>query len=411
MSVSGPSRRALVIVGGGPAGLATALFFAHAAPALAERVVVLERERYPREKFCAGAIGARGDQVLGSIGVTVDVPSVWVRGVAFRAMGRTLTVRDGIVGRVVRRIEFDHALAEEVRRRGVQVIEGTRVTGLRQSARDVCVETSGGTFSACAVVGADGVQSVVRRSLGLAATRFVAQALEVDTETLDDDPPRDVLLFDASRRSLPGYYWDFPTLVEGRPMTCRGVYFLRSATAPGVDVQALLEDELSSRGLRLSSYTKKRYAERGFEPHAPVSRHRVVLVGEAAGIDPITGEGIAQALHYGATAGRYLARKLAGADDAALEDWPREIRRNHVGRDLLVRSLGVGLFYGPRRPTIERFLLDTPDFVRVGLQHFAGKRWSRGAIARAAAGAVAHTVRSTFEFGGGRARGVPASQE
>ena len=49
-------------------------------------------------------------------------------------------------------------------------------------------------------------------------------------------------------------------------------------------------------GLDLSGYKKKRYAERGFSPHEPASAPRLLLVGEAAGIDPITGEGIAQAL-------------------------------------------------------------------------------------------------------------------
>ena len=44
----------LVIIGGGPAGLSTALHLQHLAPRLAERTVVLEAERYPREKICAG---------------------------------------------------------------------------------------------------------------------------------------------------------------------------------------------------------------------------------------------------------------------------------------------------------------------------------------------------------------------
>ena len=99
-------RYEIAIVGGGPAGIATALFLAHAAPELTRLIVVLEKERYPREKFCAGAIGARADKLLGSIGVVVDVPSVAIRGVAFRAMGRTLRVRD-----------------EERRRRGVAAPE------------------------------------------------------------------------------------------------------------------------------------------------------------------------------------------------------------------------------------------------------------------------------------------------
>src|SRR5689334_21755676 len=104
-------RYAVLVVGGGPAGIATALFLAHAAPGLTDRILVLEKERYPREKFCAGAVGARADRLLASIGVTVDVPSAPINGIAFRAMGKTVAVREPGAGRVVRRIEFDDALA------------------------------------------------------------------------------------------------------------------------------------------------------------------------------------------------------------------------------------------------------------------------------------------------------------
>ncbi|HTJ80067.1 MAG TPA: FAD-dependent oxidoreductase, partial [Polyangiaceae bacterium] len=72
-------RAKIVIVGGGPAGLAAAL-------ALAERgrasdVVVLEKATYPREKPCAGAVSARGLKVLDALGAGVerlDVPRVVV---------------------------------------------------------------------------------------------------------------------------------------------------------------------------------------------------------------------------------------------------------------------------------------------------------------------------------------------
>ncbi|HLL22769.1 MAG TPA: FAD-dependent oxidoreductase, partial [Kofleriaceae bacterium] len=64
----------VLIVGGGPAGISTALHLQAAAPHL--RVVVLEKERYPREKICAGGIGARAFRILEKIGVTVDCPRV-----------------------------------------------------------------------------------------------------------------------------------------------------------------------------------------------------------------------------------------------------------------------------------------------------------------------------------------------
>src|SRR6185436_18251255 len=64
----------VAIVGGGPAGVSTALHLCAAAPAA--RVVVLEKARYPREKICAGGIGARAFRLLERIGVEVACPHV-----------------------------------------------------------------------------------------------------------------------------------------------------------------------------------------------------------------------------------------------------------------------------------------------------------------------------------------------
>lgn len=386
----------VVIVGGGPAGIATALYLAHAAPERTPRIVVLEKAHYPREKFCAGGIGARADRLLGTIGVRVDVPSVWVNGIAFRAMGCTTVVREGTIGRVVRRFEFDHELALLARKRGIRVIEGARVGEIRLGTDAVEVDSSAGRFRASVLVGADGVGSVVRRALGVTSTRYHAQALEVDTEHVDGDLGRDLLLFDVEDRSLPGYYWEFPTIVGGKELVCRGVYLLKNGVGPArVEIQDVLARRLGERGLDLARCRKKRFAERGFERHSAVSRPRVLLVGEAAGIDAVTGEGIAQAIQYGAVAGRYLARKLPEGQ-LGFDDWSDEIGRTMIGRDLVTRSLAVPLFYGPRRPDVEAFLHDTPDVIRVGMQHFAGERWSRRALARVAWGALRHSGRWAF---------------
>ncbi len=357
---------------------------------------MLEKATYPREKFCAGGVGARADKLLKTIGVVVDVPSVEFHGIAFRCQYGELVGREADIGRVVRRKQFDHELARQAQARGIQILENAPLGEFWRAHDGFELETPGERIKARVLVGADGVGSVVRKRLGFISTRYLAQALELDTEHVEGDLPRDVILFDFTRSDLPGYYWDFPTLVDGREMMCRGVYLLKRDGEPSpVNIQAVLAEELSARGLQLKDYRQKRFAERGFEPHRPISAERVLLVGEAAGIDPVSGEGIAQAIQYGATAGRYLAGRLADGK-LGFEDWPMAVRRAAVGLDLRARTAGVDLFYGPRRAAIERYVLRYPEFLQVGMRYFGGKPWGTQAALRAARGALWHTTKAVF---------------
>src|SRR5438874_1743250 len=75
-------------------------------------------------------------------------------------------------------------------------------------------------------IGAGGVAGIVRRQAGLPRGALRAQVVELDTEAAPGDLPRDTIVFDFATRALRGYAWDFPTLVDDRPLVCRGVYAL-----------------------------------------------------------------------------------------------------------------------------------------------------------------------------------------
>jgi len=363
----------VVIVGGGPAGSTTALAIAHAAPELARRSVLLERSRYPRDKPCAGALGARGDLLLRGIHAEVDVPSVRIDGISFRGAAAQAVAAPGAIGRVVRRTEFDRALARAAAARGVRVREGVRVEAVHEDGGGVVVRTSGGDVRARAVVGCDGVGSVVRRSMGIGAGRFRAQVVEVDTEPVPADGRRTLLHFDASDRRLSGYSWDFPTTVGGRELVCRGVYQIKAAHG-GLDVGAHLDARLRALGIDPGRCGKKRYAERGFERAVRLAEGGRMLAGEAAGIDPVTGEGIAQAIEYGVMAGRFLGRVFGGpVGRVALDHWEEEVAGSRLAHDLRIRLGLMKLFYGSARPEVERFLTGSDDALFVGCQHFASQ--------------------------------------
>ncbi len=386
----------VLVVGGGPSGLACASFLLAASPELRGRVVVLEKERYPREKICAGAIGRLAELRLAEIGVSIDVPSVPVDGIHLSTADGATTRRVGAIGRVVRRVQFDAALMREARARGVRVHEGAKVAALERVHDGVLVRTGERTFKAEIGVGADGVGSVVRRALGLAFGELRAQVIEVDTEALPSDSPRDVLHFDLRERSLRGYAWDFPTLVDGELRMCRGVYRIGAEGDDRADVGAILDARLRAQGLSPHG-RKKRFGERGVEPHRPFATERVLLIGEAAGIDPITGEGIAQAIEYGAVAAGYVAERLP-ARAFGFGDFAARLATSAVGVDLLFRSALFPFAYGRTRAFLERYLVQSPSIVDVCMAAFAGRLPEPGALFDATWRAWAHPARETLRL-------------
>jgi flavin-dependent dehydrogenase len=284
---------------------------------------------------------------------------------------------------VVRRIEFDHALAKIAMERGICVRQGAAVRAVDATADSVRVTLADGeVLETRVVVGADGVGGVVRRAIGLPGGKLRAQVVELDTEEVPGDPPRDTIHFDAGDRALNGYGWDFPTLVDGRAMVCRGIYLVR--TLGPDNVHARLRGYLSARGLDMDRYRLKPFGERGFDPGTPISRPGALLVGEAAGIDITTGEGIAQAIHYGALAGPYLARAFQrGRFDFA--DWERVVWRSRLGLNLFGRLVLYRSFFSERARS-ERMMLANPALLELFAQEFAGNPYRVASLARAFVG-------------------------
>jgi flavin-dependent dehydrogenase len=229
------------------------------------------------------------------------------------------------------------------------------------------VTTPRGEYRARIVVGADGVGSIVRKATGLGAGVLRAQVLELDTESTGSDRDRDLVHFDTRDHGFSGYYWDFPTRVGGRDLVCRGVYHLRIG-AGDVDIHARLGARLATMGLAIDDYKNKRFSERGLAENEPLVSGPLMLVGEAAGIDPVTGEGIAQAIEYGVLAGRFLVDVLKGK--SPLAHWTEIVNGSRLGVDLRIRRRLVRTFFGPSRARVERLLVTSPAAVRAGCRHF-----------------------------------------
>ncbi len=354
----------VLIVGSGPAGSSTALHLLQQDPGWAQRMVVVDKAVHPREKLCGGGITHLGQNILAQLGLTLEPPSFDVREVRLVYRDKQYSFFGNPVFRIVRRDEFDHWLVRQVEARGVPVRQGEAVQSVRVCDEYVEVVTEKATFQAQVVVAADGSRSFVRRALkwGNDGTH-VSRLLEVLTPENPHSTPEfreRVAVFDFTRMTegMQGYYWDFPSYVQGQAMMNRGVFDSRARPErPKTDLKEDLRVSLAERQRDLDAYTLKGHPIRWWNGNGRFSQPRVILVGDAAGADPLFGEGISFALGYGPVAAAAIADAFA-RHDFSFADYKKRLLADPLFKQLDIRTRLARFAY----------LMKYPWFVRAGWQ-------------------------------------------
>lgn len=333
-----------MIVGGGPAGAATAIALARLDPALARRTLLLDRAAFPRDKTCAGGLIPHTLTLLRELGLELTVPSVRVDHARVDVAGERIDIDSPGCCWVIRRREFDAMLLAAARAHGVEVQESVKLVGARRDGDGMLLDTDQGPVRARAVVGADGSGSLVRRTLVSAAEGWVARAVMCDVPiAAGDAPARFEFDFRAVVDGLSGYAWSFPCLIEGRPHWNVGVYSL-ARRGEGERLARLLDERAQDPEAPRKAHPIRLYGRR-----LPIAAPRVLLVGDAAGVDPLLGEGISFALQFGLVAARTLAQGFA-ADDLRFAGYERAVRRSAMGRKLRRLGFAARVLYGPAGP-------------------------------------------------------------
>lgn len=325
----------VLVLGLGPAG-------ARAAQAAARRgcrVVALDRRRVAGlpvqcAEFVPGLVGIEVAGLARSVRQSIAAMHTHVEGDAPERS-------EPFPGRMLDRAIFDANLVDEARGAGADCRFGARVREIGSDGRVLLAD--GTRWAPRVIVGADGARSLAGRSIGQVNTSLVeTRQVSVVLERAHD--ATDVFL---SARIPGGYGWLFP---KG-DVAHVGAGVVPERRAELKSIVNGLHAALLARGRvggEILARTGGAIPVGGMlKPWGTLDDALVLLAGDAAGLaNPITGAGIASAVHSGRLAGEAAACSVDGERSACL-DYEDELddlfgaalsRAVHRRRELLASS-------------------------------------------------------------------------
>jgi geranylgeranyl reductase family protein len=350
----------VIVVGGGPAGSVTAALLAQRG----RRVLLLDKARFPRHKACSEYVNPAGARILSTLGLDDDLERLGadrLAGMAFYAPdgGRFSIDFDAVspgaraVG--LTRWQLDNLLLRWAQAAGVAVLEGARVRDVlidRGRVHGVVVTTNGNRqeFRAPLTIGADGHHSTVATALDLA----VAPRWPRRTGMVAHYAGISALANWGEIRVGSDAYAGLAPLEDG----LTNVALVTSSEAPvsrDRPLAAWFDDRLREiPGLEERLAGARRVGQiRGVGPMARRSRRvfgsGVLLVGDAAGfVDPITGDGISDALRGAILAASVAAAALESGDSTAMRLVAySDSHRRHFAAKHRLRLLVQGFLASP----------------------------------------------------------------
>jgi geranylgeranyl reductase family protein len=305
-------RDDVAIVGAGPAGARAAYVLASGGA----RVTIVDGS-HPREKPCGGGVTGRALALVADAIDAAGWPASVIRSARFTDSSERRSAVVALEDRgasadsaliVADRAIFDAELLAAAQRAGA-VLDRSRVTGVTFDAGGVTLQTSGGVRRAGFVIGADGVNSLVRRRV---ATPFRRDQLSIAAGFFAHGITSDEIVIELTG-DPPGYIWSFPRPTHLAIGICAqadaGVTAaaLRARTAQWIAATGIAD------GARLEPYSWPipSLSAGDFDTVA-LSGPRWALAGDAAGlVDPITREGI----YFALASGQWIAGGLAAGTD------------------------------------------------------------------------------------------------
>ncbi len=389
----------LLIIGGGPAGAAAAIVANDAGL----KTVVVDKAHFPRDKCCGDGLTANALRQLEKLGFDPSTVPSWkvVNEVVVSApSGRNVTLplpSGSVFSAVARRAELDDELLKLAAARGADVRQNHEL--IKIEPNDAAVVATVATQSdserqemeikAKHVIAADGMWSPTRKMLGtnLEGYRGDWHAFRQYFTNVSPQAQSQLMVW-FEPDLLPGYVWSFP-LGDGGANVGFGI--LRGSK-PIQAMKTLWPDILARPHISaaIGEAATPEAPHRAWPIPARLgalepTSGRVLFVGDAlAATDPMTGEGIGQALDTGMAAVEAIRTGSSQADVHYRKWLDHNMQPDHnlaatlsglLGKQRWVDlSLAAADFSGWTRRNFARWLFE--DYPRAAL--FTPRRWRRG---------------------------------
>lgn len=305
----------VVICGAGPAGSTCALALGKSGL----RVALVDKSTFPRDKICGDAVAAYVPKVLSTIDPIYaeaflkfskkEVVNT-LRVVAPNT--KAVDLKFPVNGAIIMRENLDIFLVEQaLQLPNVTPYFGQGVNNVQTDAEQAIVTLENGTIlTAKLVIGCDGAQGIVSKKLTNNKIDLLHNSAAVRAYYKNvSGIPEHTFELHYIKNLMPGYFWIFP-LPNGEANVGLGLLSQKVK-----DNKINLREEFSNV-INNNPYLKERFVNaemisplKGFglplgSRKITISGHRFMLCGDAASlIDPLSGEGIGQAMVSGRYAG------------------------------------------------------------------------------------------------------------
>lgn len=358
----------VLIVGAGPAGSSCALALKNAGLKVA---IIDKAKSFPRDKICGDAIIGSAVKVLNSLDSSYakaleqfPIKQTISSTRLINYTKREVTLDWKLKAYNCKRVDFDHFLVELVRKNtSTEFILQTEIKSIEVFGDHLQLNTSNKNFTGSIVVGCDGAQSIVAKKMaGFAIDRnHYSGAVRVYCKNIKRKTLNTNEVF-FSKKFMPGYFWIFPV--------SDNVYNIGFG---------MLSKTISERKINLSKALyevidefpelKERFKHveiiseiQGFglplgTRNLPISGERFLLCGDAASlIDPVSGEGIGNAMYSGFHAANHIIKNIKTSS------FPSEINKEYD--KTVYQQIGKEL---KRNTNILRWCSKYPSLLNLGI--------------------------------------------